>query len=636
MCYSILVKNIPYFILDFDSTFVTVEALDELAKIALKGNDQKNKINDEIAAITRSGMEGKISFPESLKKRLNLFKADKNHIKKLISLLNKSVSPSIKRNADFFKANAGNIYILSGGFSEYIWPVVKKYGILPDHVLSNTFTYDKNGNISGFDPKNLLSKEGGKVEAVKKLALKGDVLIIGDGYTDYQIREKGAAKAFYAFTENAVRNTVIKKADYVVSDFDDFLFRLNLPRAFSYPKSRMKILLLENIHPHAQQALKEEGYAVEILPKALSEEELIVKIRDVSILGIRSKTKVTAKVIAAAPKLLMVGAFCIGTNQIDIKACTDAGVAVFNAPYSNTRSVVELIIGEIIMLSRKIFDKSSAMHKGIWDKSAKNCHEIRGKTLGIVGYGNIGTQLSVVAENLGMKVLYYDIIDKLAYGNAVRCNTLEDLLQDSDIVTIHVDGRKSNTNLIDREEFALMKKGVLFLNASRGFVVNIDALSEYLKNGHVAGAAVDVFINEPKSNGEPFNSVLKNLPNTILTPHIGAGTEEAQENIARYVTERIRQFVDQGSTPLSVNMPELQLPEVLRSHRFIHIHKNVAGILAKINAVLAENSINIEAQYLKTNENVGYVITDVFAEYDKNVVNKLRGIPDTIKVRVLY
>lgn len=629
-------KRTPIFIIDFDSTFVTVEALDELAKIALHTNPDKNELFDKIAAITKAGMEGEISFPESLRSRLKLFQADKKHIDKLIALLKRQITPSIHRNKDFFKLYADSIYILSGGFREYIEPVVKSFGILPDHILSNTFTLNKKGQITGFDEKNPLSTEGGKVTCVKKLNLGGQVLVIGDGYTDYQIRESGFADAFFAFTENAVRNTVIKKADYVVSDFDDVLYRLKLPRSRSFPKSRMKALLLENIHETAQKILEDEGYEVESIASALGERELIEKIKHVSLLGIRSKTKITSSVVRAAPKLLLVGAFCIGTNQIDLAACTNAGVAVFNAPYSNTRSVVELIIGEIIMLSRKIFDKSVDLHRGAWNKSAKNCHEIRGKTLGIVGYGNIGSQLSVVAENLGMKVIYYDIIDKLAYGNASRCRTLEELLKKADIVTIHVDGRKSNEDLIDEAEFSLMKPGSLFLNASRGFVVNADALAQHIKNGHLAGAAVDVFQNEPKSNSEPFESVLRNLPNVILTPHVGAGTEEAQENIANFVSERIRQFVDNGDTTLSVNMPHLQLPEMLRSHRFIHIHRNVAGILAKINSILAEHKINIEGQYLKTNESIGYVITDVYADYDTKVITKLREIPETIRVRVLY
>ena len=629
-------NTLPFFIIDFDSTFVTVEALDELAKISLNNSENKAKITDEIAAITKKGMEGKISFPESLSTRLKLFSANQEHIKKLILHLRRNISPSIKRNKNFFKNNRDSIYILSGGFREYIEPVVRDYGVASSHIVANEFIFDKKGNITGYQKDKPLAQSGGKIKAINELKLTGDILVIGDGYTDYEIREKGAAKAFYAFTENAVRNSVIKKADYVVADFDDFLYRLNLPRSMSYPKSRMKILLLENIHQTAVTSLQKEGYEVITVGKALGEAELIANIKDVSILGIRSKTKITDKVIAAAPKLLMIGAFCIGTNQIDLDACTASGIGVFNAPYSNTRSVVELIIGEIIMLSRRAFDKSSMMHKGTWDKSAKNCHEIRGKTLGIVGYGNIGTQLSVVAENLGMKVIYYDIVDKLAYGNATRARTLEELLKISDIVTVHVDGRKSNADLIGEPEFSVMKKDALFLNASRGFVVNADALAKYIKNGHLSGAAVDVFVNEPKSNGDPFSSALQGLPNTILTPHIGAGTEEAQENIANFISERIKQFIDKGDTSLCVNLPQLQLPEVLRSHRFIHIHNNVAGILAKINGILADHSINVEAQYLKTNEKIGYVITDVYAKYDKNVINKLREIKETVKVRVLY
>ncbi len=625
-----------YYIIDFDSTFIKIEALDALSAVALKNNPKKDEIVAKISDITKQGMEGEIPFPVSLSKRLALFKANKNHIESLIKILKKNISSSVARNKNFFKENSESIYIISGGFKEYIIPLVKPFGISEKHVLANTFTFDKKGNITGYDENNLLSQKNGKSKQVKKLQLKGNVTVIGDGYTDFEIKEKGAADKFYAFTENVSRGSVIQKADKVIADFDDFLYRLRLPRALSFPKSRMKVLLLENIHSKAKEYFEKDGYEIETLVGALDEDGLIEKIKDVSILGIRSKTKITKKVIDNAPKLLSIGAFCIGTNQIDMAACSDAGVAVFNAPYSNTRSVVELVVGEIIMLYRKAFDKSSKLHAGVWDKSAKNCHEIRGHTLGIVGYGNIGSQLSVVAENLGMEVIFYDMIDKLAYGNAKRCDSLDELLKKADVVTIHVDGRKSNTNLIDEKEFAMMKDGVIFINASRGFIVNIEALVEAIKNGKIAGAAVDVFPKEPKSNNDPFKSELQNLPNVILTPHIGAGTEEAQQNIADFVSGRLMSFIDDGDTTMSVNIPNLQLPELKKHHRFIHIHKNVPGILAKINTILAEHKINIEGQYLKTNENIGYVISDVGADYNIGVVKMLKKIPDTIRVRVLY
>ncbi len=625
-----------YYIIDFDSTFVKIEALDKLAEIALDDNPKKETIVKQIAAITIQGMEGTITFPESLKERLKLFSPTSAHVQTLIKILKKNITTSITRNKQFFKDNAKNVYIISGGFKDYIVPIVEKFGITEDHVLANEFTYDSIGAITGYNTKNYLAQTQGKVKQVKALHFKKPIIVIGDGYTDYEIKEKGEAHMFYAFVENVHRETVAAKADAIVRDFDDFLFQLKLPRAFSFPKSRMKVLLLENIHLKATQYFEQEGYSVETLKNALDEQQLTEKIADVSILGIRSKTKVTSNVLNAAKKLLAVGAFCIGTNQIDLSSSSEHGVVVFNAPYSNTRSVVELVIGEMIMLYRKAFDKSTQLHKGIWDKSAKNCHEIRGKTLGIVGYGNIGSQLSVVAENLGMKVIFYDIVDKLAYGNAKKCLSLNELLKYSDIVTIHVDGRKSNQNLISDREFSLMKEGVIFVNASRGFVVDMAALVKHIKTGKIAGTAIDVFPKEPKSNDEPFITDLQNLPNVILTPHIGAGTEEAQQNIADFVSERLINFIDNGDTTLSVNLPNLQLPEPKNFHRFIHIHKNVPGILAKINTVLAIHKINIEGQYLKTSEEIGYVITDVSASYDTAVIDKLKKIPETIKMRVLY
>lgn len=398
----------------------------------------------------------------------------------------------------------------------------------------------------------------------------------------------------------------------------------------------LKILLLENIHPRAHRIFRDDNLVVKSISGSLGEQELCEVIQDVSILGIRSKTIVTKNVIEKAKKLLAVGAYCIGTNQIDLNACSDRGIVVFNAPFSNTRSVVEMVLGEIIMLIRGVFDKSNKLHNGYWSKSANGNHEVRGKKLGIIGYGNIGSQLSVLAESLGMNVYYYDLLDKLALGNAKRCDSLEQLLSKCDIVSVHVDGRPENRNLISYKQFEQMKNGVYFLNLSRGFVVNIKALSDNLKSNKVKGAAIDVFPSEPKNNREPFVSELQDLPNVIITPHIGGSTEEAQQNIAEFVSNKIMDFIHDGSTMLSVNFPNLQLPEIINAHRLMHVHKNVPGILAKINNILAANSINIVGQYLKTNENIGYVITDISREYERDVINNIKDIAGTIRFRIIY
>jgi D-3-phosphoglycerate dehydrogenase len=398
----------------------------------------------------------------------------------------------------------------------------------------------------------------------------------------------------------------------------------------------VRVLLLEQIHPDAEEILRSCGFAVEALPRALDEDELIERIGDVTLLGIRSKTHVTERVLAAAPQLLAIGAFCIGTNQIDLKAATERGVAVFNAPFSNTRSVVELAIAEIISMTRRLTDKNALMHEGVWDKSAEGAHEIRGRTLGIVGYGNIGTQLSVLAENLGMDVLFYDTVDKLALGNARRCLSLEELLSASDIVTLHVDGRPTNANLFGADEFACMRAGSLFLNLSRGFVVDYGALRKHIEAGHIAGAAVDVFPVEPKGRGDEFVSELRGLPNVILTPHIGGSTEEAQQDIGRFVAGKFRDFVHDGSTSMSVNIPALALPRAGGVLRLVHIHRNVPGVLARVNGLLAEGGVNVEAQLLATHGDIGYVVTDSASGTTQAIVDQMRAMPETVRLRVIF
>ena len=407
-------------------------------------------------------------------------------------------------------------------------------------------------------------------------------------------------------------------------------------RELSYPKSKINVLLLEKVDKIAFDLFKEEGYNVESLDGSLNEKDLIKKIKDVSILGIRSKTIISNKVIKSANKLLAIGAFCIGTNQIKFESCNDSGIVVFNAPYSNTRSVVEIVIAQIINLMRKIIIKSNKMHSGVWRKDSLDSFEIRNKVIGIVGYGNIGSQLSVICEALGMKVLYYDIVDKLSIGNAKKCKSLNDLLQNSDIVSLHVDGKKSNTNLISDKEFSIMKEKSILVNYSRGNVVDINSLIKNIKSKKIMGAALDVFPEEPSNNKEKFKSKVKGIEEIILSPHIGGSTKEAQKNIGSYVPDKIIDFINSGNTSSSFNFPKLSLPEQSDSHRLIHIHKNQPGVMLKINKIISEYNINIKGQYLKTNEEIGYVITDIDSVYNKEVVKSLKNIPATIKLRVLY
>ncbi|HEX8287928.1 MAG TPA: phosphoglycerate dehydrogenase [Pyrinomonadaceae bacterium] len=405
----------------------------------------------------------------------------------------------------------------------------------------------------------------------------------------------------------------------------------------SYPRNKIKILLLENISDSAVAELKQSGYAeIKKLSGALSEADLIEEIKGVHILGIRSKTQVTENVFENADKLLAIGAFCIGVNQINLKAATQSGVAVFNAPYSNTRSVAELIIGLCVMLIRRITDKNIAAHLGVWLKDSAGSYELRGKTLGIIGYGNIGSQVSVMAEALGMNVIYYDAVTKLPHGNAKQIRDLRELLQQSNIVTLHVPSDATTRGMINEETLAAMQKGTIFLNYSRGDVVDLEALKKYIENGTISGAGVDVFPEEPEKNGDAFSSGLQNLPNVILTPHIGGSTEEAQANIGFDVTAKLINYLELGTSIGSHTVPELNLPPQAGTHRILHIHENIPGVLSEINSKLSERGINILGQYLKTNEEIGYVILDIDTKLSREAFEILREVKSTIKTRMVY
>ncbi|SDK63151.1 phosphoglycerate dehydrogenase [Microbulbifer yueqingensis] len=405
----------------------------------------------------------------------------------------------------------------------------------------------------------------------------------------------------------------------------------------SLQKDKIRILLLEGVHQSAVDVLASRGYTnVEYLKTSLPEDELIEKIADAHFIGIRSRTQLTRKVLEQAPKLIAIGCFCIGTNQVDLQAATELGIAVFNAPYSNTRSVAELIIAETILTLRGIPEKNAVCHRGGWLKSAKGSFEARGKTLGIVGYGAIGSQLSVMAEALGMRVIFFDVITKLPLGNAMQVNSLDELLAQADVVTLHVPELPSTRMMIGAEQLERMKPGAILLNASRGTVVDIDALAEVLKSGHLAGAAIDVFPVEPRGNEDEFQSPLRGIDNALLTPHIGGSTMEAQENIGIEVAEKLAIYSDNGTTTSSVNFPEVALPGHPGVHRLLHIHKNVPGVLGAINQVFSDNAINISAQFLQTNETLGYVVIDVDAEYSDLALEKIKDIPATLRCRVLF
>ena len=405
----------------------------------------------------------------------------------------------------------------------------------------------------------------------------------------------------------------------------------------SYPKEKIRILFLENISEGAVKRFRSEGYTnAEKINKSLSEEDLIKEIKDVHILGIRSKTRITKNVLDAAKKLQAIGCFCAGVNQVDLKAATKNGVVVFNAPYSNTRSVAELVIGASIMLLRRVPDKDKAAHNGLWAKDSKGSYELRGKTIGIIGYGNIGMQVSVMAEVLGMKVIFYDEETKLPLGNAEEKKSIKELMGTADVVTLHMPETPKTKNFINSTTLKYFKKGCILINFARGRLIDAEALKAAILEGHIGGAAIDVFPDEPEKNGEPFESVLRNTPNVLLTPHIGGSTEEAQQNIGEDVSLKLLNFLEKGVTLGSHTVPGLALPPHEESHRILHIHNNVPGVLSEINTMLSENNVNILGQYLKTNDDIGYVVLDVDKQISSKALQLLKEVKQTIKVRMLY
>ncbi|MBS0288449.1 MAG: phosphoglycerate dehydrogenase [Proteobacteria bacterium] len=621
------------FIFDFDSTFIQVEAMDILAQIALHNHPQKEERLKMIREITELAMEGRYSFQESLSERFSLLYLTQAHLSQALEIIKQKITPSFERNKTFFKQYADSIYIVSSTFIEIIWPCVQSFGIKRSHIFANKLLYDFENNILGYDTQNPLAQDQGKVKLLQQCHFQGNIIVIGDGYTDYEIKALGIADTFVAFTENVSRKTVVDQADIIVNELEGLFLTCQIP--YINKNTHKKVLLLENIHPFVAHFFNQRGYEVQSFSNALDHQALINNLKDIHILGIRSKTEINADLIEMCPNLEAIGAFCIGTNQIDLKMCSEKGIAVFNAPYSNTRSVVELALGEIILLLRRAVDMNHKLHRGIWEKASNGAHEVRGKTLGIIGYGNIGSQLSILAEALGMYVLYYDIEDKLPLGNAKVCHSLENLLNLSDVVSIHIDGREENKNFISTKEFLMMKDGVVFLNLSRGFVVDDSALMNALCSGKISGVGLDVYPTEPHGSKCEFKTPFQTFENAFITPHIGGNTEEAQQNIGEYVSRNLHAYLGEGTSIGSVNFPQLFLPSLNYPQRIIHIHKNVPGILAQINSLFAQFGANIEGQFLKTNENMGYVITDLNHEIDQSMVEKLKEIDHTLKVKTL-
>ncbi|MBU1324974.1 MAG: phosphoglycerate dehydrogenase [Alphaproteobacteria bacterium] len=625
----------PTLIFDFDSTLVDFETLEALAELSLADASDAAERRAQVAELTDAAMAGRIDFAEALTQRLALLPVTREHVQALAARAPSRLAPSVARNLETLRRHADRLVIVSGGFREVIAPVADLLGVPADRVLANDLTYDEAGRVTGVRSNPILLPQG-KAAAIRALNLTGPVVMIGDGWTDAEVRLAGAADRFVAFTEIVRRERVVAAADSEAATLDEVLHAEGLAGRWSYPRSRIRILLLENVHPAAVQRFQAAGYTVETVKGALDEDELIARLKGVHVLGVRSKTEVSARVLDAADRLMAVAAFCIGTNQIDLEAAADRGVAVFNAPHSNTRSVVELAIGMIVTLMRGVSDKSAAMHRGQWIKSAAGAREVRGKTLGLIGYGAIGSQLSVVAEAIGMRVVFHDLTERLALGNARRLPSLEAVLAEADVVSLHVDGRSSNADLIGARELSAMKPGALLLNLSRGHVVDVGALAQAIGSGRIGGAALDVFPQEPRTNDDPFDSPLMGLPNVVLTPHIGGSTEEAQEAIGEFAAERLLGYLNRGDTTFSVNLPNVQLSDVAEAHRLLHIHRNQPGVLAELNSALASAGLNVLGQHLKTDERTGYVIVDVDRDYDPRALDALKAIAGTLRFRTLY
>jgi len=639
-------------IIDFDSTIINAEGLELVIRAALQRcpEDERRVKLESLAELTESATTGAVPLSEAFRKRFSLARITAEDVEQVAKSIRSVINPLVRETIDILKKRNKTLFIFSSSFEELVHPVADELGIPLTHVFTNKLRYDANGEIAGLEEDNPLFLSMGKVYIAEQLKKEGRLLdgtaVVGDGFSDLSIRKNNIAKMFVYFSGTRLHEVIRIQADFAVDRFDQLLplfcsndevsnetadaLTIHEPSA---PQAAPSVLLLESIHEKARSKLIEAGFAVQCQKEAWSEQELEEGAAAVNVLGIRSRTRVTAAAISQLPDLWVIGAFCIGTNQIDLAAAANAGIPVFNAPYSNTRSVAELVVGETIMLLRRTFEKSSAAHRGEWMKGARGCSEIRGKTVGIIGYGRIGSQVSVLLENLGMSVVFHDIVDKLPLGNARRAENLDALLERSDLVTLHVPDTPQTRGLIGREQIARMKQGAFLINSSRGFVVDLQALREALDDGVVAGAAIDVFPEEPVNPSARFASPLQGAANVILTPHIGGSTQEAQENIAHYVSEKISKFCKTGSTIGAVNYPEIELPRVDGTHRILHVHLNVPGVLAKINSVFARRNINVEGQLLKTHNNIGYLIVDVDRDISEHVHNLMKAITETIKVR---
>lgn len=645
-----MINNI---IFDFDTAIINTEGVELILDQALQRLDPDRAAEQRavMLQVSAGAFAGEVSIGDALRRLFELTQVTQQDVAAAAAQVLQSLNPRVSEIFSALEAAGKQIFILSTGPEEMVRPVTRALHLNDDHVFTNQLIYDFIGNVIGFNEKNPLFLSVGKIFLVEQLKydgrLAGTTAVVGRGASDLGMRKSNLAQLFVYFANHQEQDEIRRQADYVVDRFDHlvplFFSEEEISHATmqsyyqrhggSLEAQRPAALLLENIHESAALRLAEAGIELRQQKGALAGEELIAAAAEANLLGIRSQSRINAAIVAGLPHLWAIGAFCIGTNQIDLEAAADAGIPVFNAPYSNTRSVAELVAGEIIMLMRRIPEKNAAAHGGQWLKSAVGCTEIRGKRVGIIGYGHIGSQVSVLLENLGMSVWFHDIVDKLPLGNARRSTSLESLLEESDVITLHVPDTPETRGVMNAARIGSMKRGAFLINSSRGRVVDLGALRAALDDGRIAGAAIDVFPQEPDSSQEAFVSPLQGAGNVLLTPHIGGSTQEAQVNIATYVGEKLLRFASNGATTGSINFPEVDLPRVPGTHRILHVHHNVPGVLAKINALFARRNINVAGQLLQTRGHIGYLIVDVNQEVSEQVLDLMGHIAETIKVR---
>lgn len=641
-----MIQNI---IFDFDSSFLSRESIEILVETGLEKMTSADRQTcqtefDQIFALTEAG---KISRGQKIVQQLKIARIHQEEIQLAADRLQMYLLPGVAETLNCFLAEKKNIILFSRGIDQMLLPLIDQLGIPRENLFANQVIYDPD-QVAGVNETHPLFLLNGKVFLAESLKnqqrLTGLTAVVGNCGADLSIQKSGIADYFIYFPNLNADGAVRKDADFTIENFSQLrsLICVEPQRKIQFSQAKpgdpdrpakYKIVLLENIHPIARERFVTARYSVEHTKSAATLENLIELSGNCDVLGIRSKTRVTGENLPKMTHLLSIGCFCIGTDQVDLKTAATLGIPVFNAPYANTRSVAELVMGCVVMLMRGVFEKSIAAHAGQWLKQTTFAREIRGKTIGIVGYGHIGSQVSILLENLGMQVIFFDIMDKLPLGNARRMASLAALLQASDVVTLHVPDTPLTRGMIGAPELNSMKPGSVLINTSRGKVVDLPALKVTLESGRLLGAAIDVFPEEPSSTSEGFSSVLQNLPNVILTPHIGGSTIEAQENIALEVSSKLENFLKTGATLGAVNFPEVELPPTPNSRRILYTYRNIPGILEKIHGIFAQRRIRVQAQILQTRDNLGYMIIDIERDHTEHIPDLLNRLTETIKVR---